>query len=174
MKRAHVRYHLAVWTGAMLLAAAPALADVEVRFIEGAPKDRFVIRNAGACDLERAEIVIDLSGSVGALVFDTTPTGAGVEVFQPFEMVEGANALNGLPEVGDGDMAIAMSVARLGAGGTIAFTIDVDDTLGSRAITVTDGEISGAEVRAIVERTTSRGAFDGASVARVPLDACSK
>jgi len=34
---------------ALLIGATPALADITVDFIEGAPKDRFVLRTTGAC-----------------------------------------------------------------------------------------------------------------------------
>ena len=36
---------------------------------------------------------IDLTQSEGRLIFDTTATGAGVEVFQPFEVTHGNIAL---------------------------------------------------------------------------------
>ena len=152
--------------------AGHALADIEVRFIEGAPKDRFELRNAGDCAIEEADVVIDLSGSAGALVFDVTADGAGVEVFQPFEVVEGAGALAALPDVQDGDTAIALAVTRLGPNGTIAFTTDVDDTLEGREITVTDGEIEGAAVRVTAGGMTSSGAFTGTDAALIRLDSC--
>ena len=157
---------------ALCFTAGAAMADIEVRFDEGAPKDRFTLRNAGECAIENAEIVIDLSGSAGALVFDVTAEGAGVEVFQPFEVVEGADALSAMPEVRDGDTAVALAVQRLAPGGAIAFTIDVDDTVNAREITVTDGEIEGAGVRITAGETTGGGSFDGSDMAIMPLDAC--
>ena len=62
---------------------------IEVRFIESAPKDRFIINNTSECNLSEFTFSIDLSESVGKLIFDTTEAGAGVEVFQPFEIVSG-------------------------------------------------------------------------------------
>ena len=73
------------------LIAMPAAADIRVDFIEGAPKDRFEIANTATCALGAVEVVIDLSGSAGALVFDTEEAGQGVEVFQPFALVDGAD-----------------------------------------------------------------------------------
>ena len=74
----------------MLIIAAmfvgPARADIVVNFVESAPKDRFVIKNTGEYDFENLIVEIDLTSSVGRLIFDTTGNGAGVEVFQPFEV----------------------------------------------------------------------------------------
>ena len=161
-----------LFAAALGLCASDALADVEVWFIEGAPKDRFELRNTGECAIRDAGIVIDLSGSAGALVFDVTAQGAGVEVFQPFELVEGANALAALPKVRDGDTATALRIGRLAPGGAVAFTIDVDDTLKGREITVTDGEIEGATVRVTAGGATASGTFTGTDAALVSLDAC--
>ena len=68
------------------ISSAPVQADIVVNFVESAPKDRFVIENTGECEFENLVVEIDLSGSAGGLIFDTTATGAGVEVFQPFEV----------------------------------------------------------------------------------------
>lgn len=130
---------------AMVL-ASPSYADLQVQFIEGAPKDRFVIKNIGACDLGAAEFVIDFAASNAGLIFDVTGEGAGVEVFQPFEITAGAQYFSNMPTVSDGDQRATLSLNGLGQGETIAFTIDVDDTGGSREITVSDSEISGTTV----------------------------
>ncbi|MEN0041637.1 MAG: aggregation factor core [Pseudomonadota bacterium] len=148
-------------SGIMLLAltAAPAFAEVDVSFIEGAPKDRFQIANNAQCDIENAELTIDLEGSAGGLIFDVTDTGAGVEVFQPFEVVAGVAFLANAPVVRDGDRRIALSIGQLPAGQTIAFTIDVDDTINAREITVTDSELSGGSVRLRVAGRTFEQTF---------------
>ncbi|EFL89292.1 hypothetical protein [Ahrensia sp. R2A130] len=130
----------------MMMTTANAVADVEVSFREGAPKDRFEIVNTSKCKLANAELVIDLNGSAGGLIFDVTATGAGVEVFQRFEVVAGNEFLTNEPQVKDGDRSLALSIGTLPAGGKIGFTIDVDDTANSREITVTDSELSGAKV----------------------------
>ena len=159
-------------TTAIVCGAAPAAADVGVRFIEGAPKDRFEITNEGACALVATEIVIDLRGSAAGLVFDVTDTGAGVEVFQPFELVEGADALASTPRVADGDRQVMLSVRRLAPAGRIAFTIDVDDTVGPRGITVSDAEIEGALVRVSAAGSNGSGRFSRQGEARVKTPAC--
>ncbi len=61
-----------------------------------------------------------------------TGNGAGVEVFQPFALFAGAEALNGVPKVGDGD------------------------TLGQRGITISDTENTGATVRLVSKVAGSR------------------
>lgn len=90
---------------------------VEIEFVESAPKDRFVIKNMGSCVLEELMIEFDLSQSAGMLIFDTTAAGAGVEVFQPFEVVEGdivQLAVDGADDgVDDGDAALALNIANL-------------------------------------------------------------
>mgnify|MGYP006174835655 CR=1 FL=1 len=144
---------------ALTCAAASAAADIGVRFIEGAPKDRFEITNLGKCALVATDVVIDLRGSAAGLVFDVTGAGAGVEVFQPFELVSGADALASPSRVADGDRQITLSVRRLAPAGRIAFTIDVDDTVGPRGITVSDSEIEGAVVRVSAAGAGSTGRF---------------
>lgn len=126
--------------------ATAAHADLRVSFQEGAPKDRFEIRNIGACTITGASVVIDLSQSQGGLIFDVTSSGQGTQVFQPFEIVQGAEALARVPTVVDGQNRVALEITRLAPDASIAFTIDVDDTLGQRATTVTGAEIAGATV----------------------------
>lgn len=154
------------------LCATPALAEITIRFDEGAPKDRFVIENTGACALLEAQLRIDLTGSAGGLVFDTTASGAGVQVFQPFEMVSGAQALSGLPQVSDGDTSITLPVTSLAPMGQIVFTIDVDDTIGAREITVSGAEISGAQVRIVQSGTAYTAPFTEKAEASLPLPVC--
>jgi hypothetical protein len=154
------------------LAAAPAAADLGVRFVEGAPKDRFEITNRAACAVERAEVVIDLAGSAAGLIFDVTGAGAGVDVFQPFELVAGAEALDAVPRVADGDRQLSLSIRSLAPGARIAFTIDVDDTLGPRGITVSDREIEGAGVRLVVAGIAASGRFSRQAEAVVKTPPC--
>jgi hypothetical protein len=156
----------------LALAALPAAADIAVRFIEGAPKDRFVITNPGRCALENAELVVDLGGSAAGLVFDVTASGAGVEVFQPFELESGAEALIGRPRVADGDTRLSVSIRRLEPGGRIAFTIDVDDTRSPRGITVSDSEIEGAVVRLTAGGASTSGRFTARAEAVVKTTPC--
>ena len=143
-----------------VFAATSAAADIAVTFIEGAPKDRFVLSSAsGFCNGAPLTVSIDLSGSAGQLVFDVTPSGAGVEVFQPFELVAGRDLVRDVTRVSDGDQLVRLSLAGLAAGADVAFTIDVDDTIGAREITVTDAEIEGASVRVQVNGQTKEARF---------------
>mgnify|MGYP001804276586 CR=1 FL=1 len=156
-----------------LLAAAPAAADVSVRFIEGAPKDRFVIASeTGFCADAPITFTVDLAGSAGALIFDVTSDGAGVEVFQPFELTTGAGAVSGVTPVTDGDTSLAITVDSFPAMAEIAFTIDVDDTLGAREITVSNGEILGASLVVTSGDASYRGAFESGPMAVVDTPEC--
>ncbi|MEM1362688.1 MAG: aggregation factor core [Pseudomonadota bacterium] len=152
-------------------ACAPAFADLRVAFIEGAPKDRFVVENTSACELS-GTLTIDIGASSAGLIFDVTSTGAGVEVFQPIEIVSGANALASVPEVVDGQSKVELSMTRLAPNATIAFTIDVDDTLGQRAITVSGSEIAGAAVTYNDGMINETAVFSSKARASLPLKGC--
>ena len=171
------RVSLGAVAGFMVLAmSAPlAMADMSVRFIEGAPKDRFEITNLGPCASGQADLLIDLSGSAAGLIFDVTGSGAGVEVFQPFEIVSGAKALLRLPKVADGDKHLVLAIRDLPALGRIVFTIDVDDTIDQRGITVSGAEIEGARLSlttAAGSMSTARFFSDG--IATVKTASCAK
>ena len=139
----------AVFGSALLATTLPASADIAVRFVEGAPKDRFVIENTGDCALGSLNVSIDLGTAAVGLIFDTTSEGAGVEVFQPFEVAQGADQLTDAIFPTDGDTAVELTLSGLATDGVFAFTVDVDDTgensqLGQ--IRVSDSEIAGASV----------------------------
>ena len=157
---------------ALILSAPAAYADLQVRFDEGAPKDRFTLTNNGDCALSMMRVTLDLGTAPAGLIFDVTGSGAGVEVFQPFELVTGAEHLTSLPEVLDGDSAIALDLMGLGAGQSVAFTIDIDDTVTGSQTTVSGSEISGATVRADFGGNTLEGQFDADASATIPLAAC--
>lgn len=129
-----------------LFIASPSVADVRIQFVEGAPKDAFIITNQGTCSIGPAELVIDFAATNAGLIFDVSAAGAGVEVFQPFEITEGADLLTRQPAITDGDQTATLSIATLAPDQEIAFTIDVDDTSGTREITVSDDEIHGAQI----------------------------
>lgn len=114
--------------------------------MEGAPKDRFVITNKAGCEIDSAELKIDLSGSDAGLIFDVAASGAGVEVFQPFEVTKGAAFLVNDPNISDGDQVATLRLTKFGQGQIIEFTIDVDDTSGAQEIVVSDSEMRGAIV----------------------------
>ena len=158
---------------AALFSATPASADIAVRFIEGAPKDRFVFEASSTfCAMVPLKITLDLTGSAGALLFDVAQSGAGVEVYQPFEVVAGADVLLGASSVADGDRRLTIELASLQPGKPFAFTIDVDDTLGGREITVAGSEILGAVVSVQAGDETRVSAFDEAAIANIDWSTC--
>jgi hypothetical protein len=156
----------------LALTASQAFADVKVTFREGAPKDRFTIENTGNCPLGPLTVTIDLSGSAAGLVFDVTNRGAGVQVFQPFELVSGSANVIGNPSVRDGDNAVVLKLSALTKANPVAFTIDVDDTKGSRAITVSGSEITGASFTAVAGGETAKGTFSSNATANAKLANC--
>ena len=150
-----------------------AAAELKVQFLEGAPKDRFVITNTGSCDLAAAQMLIDLSGSPYGLIFDVSGQGAGVEVFQPLEFTDGSQMLKKVPRVKDGDNQILLDLKGLQAGEKVAFTIDIDDTADSREITVSNSEFLGAAVELRTGATVARSAFDAKASAFLKEPNCS-
>ncbi len=134
----------------LIIMGQTALANVEVSFYESAPKDRFVIKNTGKCLLQDLTLEIDFTKSAGRLIFDTTATGAGVEVFQPFEVTIGDISLISQTGVKDGDAKLALSIPSLASGKSASFTIDVDDTLPVSElgkIRISDSEIKDGMVK---------------------------
>lgn len=147
-------------------------ADIRIQFDEGAPKDRFTISNLSGCDLASGTIMIDLSKSSAGLIFDTTGRGAGVEVYQPLEITQGKDMLVNTPSVSDGDNSIELAFNSFANGDAISFTIDVDDTIGQREITVSNAEISGAAFSMTSGRQNISGSFDETSSARASQKLC--
>ncbi len=126
-----------------------AYANLRIKFVESAPKDWFALTNMTDCEFNNVQMSIDLSNSAGKLIFDTTASGAGVEVFQPFEVRSGDVALTSSDEVVDGDRTLAVLISSLKPGETASFTIDVDDTATNSElgmIRVSGSEITGSEV----------------------------
>ena len=153
-----------------------AAANISISFLEGAPKDRFVITNVGQCNLESLVLKIDLSSTAGKLIFDTTEQGGGVEVFQPFEASEGNIALLDAADVKDGQTSIDLAIAALAPNASVSFTIDVDDTMVQSElgqIRVSKSEIQGGMV-AIggPGLTTSNATFGDDAKATIALASC--
>lgn len=163
---------IAVFALSGLLMAQTASADVNARFIEGAPKDRFEISSVSECLKGPLTVTIDLTGSAGGLIFDTTGQGAGVEVFQPFELVSGTDMVVQAPAVLDGDKALSLGLSGLPKDQVIAFTLDVDDTGGAREITVSGGEISGASLIVQTEDSVRSAIFDKDATATLTQSLC--
>ncbi|MBO9396027.1 aggregation factor core [Shimia sp. R9_2] len=167
--------HLVATAACLSAYTSGAFADTSItaRFIEGAPKDRFEISNTSACALVDATVTIDLSGSPAGLIFDVSSSGAGVEVFQPFELQRNAEALKRQPHVRDGQSQVHLDIETLPAGETLAFTIDVDDTGGRREIIVSNTEIEGSRLIIDHRGQHSEVAFSQRSMASLPYDTCS-
>jgi hypothetical protein len=152
--------------------ASAAYADLRVSFDEGAPKDRILIENTGDCEIAETAIVLDLSAAKGGLIFDVSSGGEGVEVFQPFEIVEGADALSAVPTVVDGQSEVRFDVVSLGPDEAVVITTDLDDTRGQRAITVSGSEIEGAIVTYSRAQASQHAVFSAQAEAVIPLSNC--
>ncbi|MEM8731551.1 MAG: aggregation factor core [Pseudomonadota bacterium] len=168
----NITTRIALGLSAALLTASMAQATLRVVFDEGAPKDRFLIENRSDCTLRGSTVMLDLSTSQGALIFDVTERGAGVEVYQPFELVEGKDRLTTVPTVIDGQSKLQLSVDSLAPGEKVVFTIDVDDTIGQREITVSGAEIAGATVSFSQAGQTSAATFTSRASADLAIGSC--
>lgn len=161
---------------AIAIASPITSADIEVQFIESAPKDRFVLTNTGKCVLQDLTVDIDLTNSSGRLIFDTTSAGAGVEVYQPFSITYGPITLLSSDRVLDGDTKLSLGISTIEPGEAGSFTIDVDDTL--KVSELGKIRVSGSEIQhGLVIITTKdnslyNAAFSNKSRALVELPPC--
>ncbi len=156
----------------LVLCATAAQADLNVTFSEGAPKDAFTFAATDGCLTGPVQITLDLAGSDAGLIFDVTEEGQGVEVYQPFELVAGGDLVAGASAVADGDTALALTLRSLPVNQPVSFTIDVDDTIGAREITVSGAEIAGASVTVTADMGTATGTFGTDARATVALPSC--
>ncbi|MEB8433852.1 hypothetical protein OO007_16565 [Cocleimonas sp. KMM 6892] len=154
-----------------------AYADVEVTFVESAPKDRFEIKNTSECVLKDLVLNVDLSNSAGRLIFDTSATGAGVEVFQPFEVVKGKLTLISSTTVKDGDKTLSLSIESIEPNKSASFSIDVDDTLAQSElgnIRVSGSEISNGLIAVnLKNKKPYKATFNKNGKALIKLPPCS-
>lgn len=130
------------------ISAACGLA-VGVSFRESAPRDSITILNEATSRRPITAIEIDLTSSVGSIIFDTVEGGTGVEVFQDFRVEGGEAVLNEEPVAEDGGTALRLEFASFLPAQSFTFSIDVDDQLVDSElgqIQVTGAEIDGATV----------------------------
>lgn len=156
---------------AALLLSTPAFADINLRFIESAPKDRFIIKNDD-CTLSQVDVQIDLSESVGALIFDVTDAGAGVEVFQPVEIQSGTVTAD---PVTDGDQQLSFTINAFEAGSQVVISADLDDVLTDSdlgQIRVAGNELAGTVVRISIDGQSQQAIFSASSNAVTIPHAC--
>lgn len=165
-------------TSALLICmtSASVFANVEIQFRDGAPKDKFTISNNSQCTLQDIQLNIDLTDSLGALIFDTTASGQGVEVYQPFEVTKGSITLASTNTVKDGDKQLPLFIQSIQANETASFTIDVDDTLTNSElgnIRVTSSEIANGTASLTLKGSeTIKATFDNNGKAMVSIANC--
>ncbi|MDN2663140.1 hypothetical protein OW492_07085 [Psychromonas sp. 14N.309.X.WAT.B.A12] len=159
----------------LCITSVGAFANIQIQFRDGAPKDKFSISNNSKCNIQEMALNIDLTNSVGRLIFDTTASGQGVEVFQPFEVTSGNISLHSGNKVNDGDKQLPLWVS-MNANEVLIFTIDVDDTLSNSElgnIRVTSSEIAKGNVSATIKgNETIRATFDNNGKAVLTLAGC--
>jgi len=148
--------------------------NIHARFIEGAPRDRFIIENKSKAGMEIASLELNLQPSTGRLIFDTESGGSGVEVFQLYRGETSDAALAKAPNVRDGDDRLDLAFATFSAGQKYQFSIDIDDRLANSdlgQIRVSGGEMQGAElIAATKDGSAYRGVFDASNRASLTYD----
>lgn len=140
-----IKITLSLLSALTLFFTQPVAANVEVKFVESAPKDRFELSNTRECVLKDLIVEIDLRQSDGGLIFDTAESGSGVDVFQPFEVGGEGIELFSPAGVRDGDTSLSVIIKSLPPGKSVSFTIDVDDTLPKSELGQT--RVSGSEIK---------------------------
>lgn len=141
-------------------AATACVHGVSLVFTEGAPRDRFEIRNDSSPGQRVQRLTLDLAGSAGRLIFDTVEGGTGVEVFQPFRVESGEARLSKTPVVQDGSDRLELNFAQFEPGQRFVFSIDVDDRLPASdlgQIRVSGSEMAGALLSVLVGPTGGAG-----------------
>ena len=134
---------------------------LQVRFTESAPVDRFEIIAKGAEPWQIKSLTFDLSKAVGNIIFDPTPSGAGVEAFAPFRETSNSAEVAEQPALADGDQVLTLTFDDFAPGQRYAFTVDIDDQLDSSdrgQIQVTGSELAEASISASVDRLVDYGA----------------
>ncbi len=153
----------------LLLLPAAASAEVHVFFREGAPRDRIVIENAGACPLGALSFTLDFTTSLGGVHFDMPRNARGPE--DALRVIRGAEFVEEMPQPPRGATDLSFSLSSLPAEEGVSFNFDVDDRMevGAGALyTIRGPEIEGAAISA--GGATAR--FDAAGEAVLPLSAC--
>lgn len=142
----------------LAVTSGPALAsscdiDLRVRFVEGAPSDRFEIVNLSRGDWVVGAVTIDLGPSAGRLFFDIEEGGAGVQVYSPFAGDAGSVRLRRVTELVDGGTRITLDFDDMRPGDGFAFSIDLDDPSPQSALgptRIAGEEIRGADISAMI------------------------
>lgn len=152
--------------------APPAAADLRVQFLEGAPRDRFVIHNEGACGLAAPRLTIDLGPSAGGLFFDTDIGGPGSNVTGAFEPIDDLARAATVSIVDDGATVVEMTFPGIPAGATTRFQFDADDSVTGSGFGTT---VSGAEIVGATATLNDDAVavFDAAGIVYLPaIDLC--
>lgn len=76
------------------------------------------------------------------------------------------------PQINDGDQSVTLLLQNFGPNQVVAFTIDVDDTTGAREITVSNSEMQGATVSAVISNKTFEAVVGKNSEVSIAITDC--
>jgi len=152
---------------------------IQVKYYEDSP-DYFEISNQSGEGWTLSSLKIDLTPSVGKLIFDTIPGGYGSASPFPFQPDTGNVRLTGFSDIADGGHELVLEFADFVPGESFAFIVDVDDQLEQSEFGqayVSDGEMTNAGITATFQGPTgkfhkSEGRFDSESRAVIGTKGC--
>ncbi|NNC37411.1 MAG: hypothetical protein EX271_08995 [Acidimicrobiales bacterium] len=151
----------------LLLLASPAVADVEVQF-HAEYNDGFSITNLNGCPLTDVEVEINMTTSVGTLVFDTFPGPPGLNQSQSLRILSGGDFLAQTPAVRDGSQTLILNIKELPSDGMIIVALDTDSKHSAWSNTE---EIKGGFAKITDSELT---VFNNKGTALVPTGNCSE
>lgn len=153
----------------LLLLAGPALAqDVDVRFQDGNPYDRFIVFNRG-CPLTDFVILLDFTSSAGGVLIDTVSGGPGARDPMAVQLIEGDASLD---PVRDGDQMLRLRVASLPNLAALVVTMDVDDSIGlveEDRVFADGADVAGTTVTITLHDTITTASLDPTGQATLTL-----
>jgi len=148
----------------LFLNSTPAMAEVEVQFYT--ENDGFSITNLDGCPLTDVEVKIDISSSLGGLVFDTFPGPPGLNRSQSLRIVGGSGYLAQTPVVRDGSQILTLKVKELPSEESVLIALDTDSKTSAWSDT---GDIKGSTV---VISDSEAVTFNDRGTAHVPNGSC--
>ncbi|MEP0690990.1 MAG: hypothetical protein ABJ360_26515 [Roseobacter sp.] len=142
----------------VLLTAVPFFANVQLQFVEGASKDRFVITSTGGYELNVAQLKGHLPALNDDFFFDVRDQSDFIDVFHPVEMKEIAEHLATQPRIFGGDQVTFANTTGLDKISTS--TRDIDDPNGAHQFSAASDQINKTGVSVSLNGKTFFAATD--------------
>lgn len=146
---------------------------------EGSPRDTMRLENLSVGPWALVRLEIDLSASMGGLIFDSAEGGGGVAGYGDLEIDQGAR-FAAPPLLADGAQTATMMFEPVGPGAVVWLSLDLDgaDSGGGYSATILSDEVRLAEAKALFRDARggdieAYGVFDDRGEALLVPSACS-